>query len=164
MVLFPFGQPEARTHRSRCTDFAIRCGGDLSRIIDAPNDTIEQFGAYLWRIRGLREGAEHALVVVARGKPLALIASDARRQLESWVPALRQAVWMMYLDPEDEPHFLSTAERFGRLSGPLDTAPIWVGPGLTRFIVASPLVTNLHRVADRITEIDRDRRADAWLA
>jgi len=156
MVLFPFGQHAVPMHRSLCVDCVIRCNGDLDRFIDAPNDTMDRFGSHIARISGLREGTEQALVVLTRTNMLAATAIDCRQRLESQVPLLRRALWLIYVDPDQDPFFLSTARTLGELSGPLDTAPVWVGPGMTRFIVMSPLLKNLHRVAERVNEIERD--------
>jgi len=156
LVLFPHGQPESIKHRTLCSEYVLRCGGDLSRVIDAPSDSVERFASYVSRIRGLREGAEAALVVLTRTNPLALTVIDGRKRLEAAVPTLRRALWAIYIDPDEDPFFLSTAERYGTLGGAMDTAPIWVGPGPSRFLVMSSLV----RQGDLITERAQELLAD----
>ncbi len=160
LVLFPHGQPEAPRHRTLCSEFAMRCGGDLARVIDAPSDTVERFAAYVSRIRGLREGAEQALVVMTRTNPLALTVIDGRKRLEAAVPSLRWALWAIYVDLEQDPFFLSTAERYGTLGGALDAAPIWVGPGPARFMVLSSDVGDGELVATRALELAADGPED----
>lgn len=160
LVLFPHGQPDSLHHRSLCSEYVIRCGGDLARVIDAPSDAVDRFAAYVSRIRGLREGAEQALVVMTRTNPLALTIIDGRKRLEAVVPALRRALWVIYVDPEQDPFFLSTAERYGTLGGALDAAPIWVGPGPARFLVLSSQVRDGDLVSARADELAADSPED----
>ncbi len=160
MVLFPHGQPDSLRHRSLCSEYALRCGGDLARVIDAPSDTVDRFAAYVSRIRGLRDGSERALAIMTRTNPLALTVIEARKRLESVVPSLRRALWVIYADPEADPFFLSTVERHGTLGGPLEAAPIWVGPGPMRFLVVSPQVRDAEVVSERVAQIVADSPDD----
>jgi len=160
MVLFPHGQTDSLRHRSLCSEYALRCGGDLARVIDAPSDTVDRFASYVSRIRGLRDGSERALVIMTRTNPLALTVIEARKRLESMVPSLRRALWVIYVDPDVDPFFLSTVERHGTLGGPLEAAPIWVGPGPMRFLVVSPQVRDADVVSERVAQIVADSPDD----
>lgn len=121
---------------------------------------MDRYASYVARIRGLREGSEQALVVLTRTNPLALTIIDGRKRLEAVVPALRRALWAIYVDPEEDPFFLSTAERYGTFGGALDSAPVWVGPGPARFLVLSPLVGGADLVDARVQELVADSPED----
>lgn len=154
LVLFPQGQLVDEEHRDRCVRFALWCGGDVGRVIDSPVSSLEMFTNYLSRIRGLEDGTEPALVVLTRTNPLALTVVDLRRRLESRLPALRTARWMIYLDPDSDPFFGTMALRLGHLTGELSEAPIWIGPQDSPFLVLSSTMRNRDLVCASLDELD----------
>ncbi len=154
LTLFPQGQPSEPDRRDRCAELALWCGGDIGRVIDDPVASLDGFGAYLERIRGLREGTEAALVVLTQTNPLALTVVDLRRRLEGRIPSLRTARWMIFLDPREDPFFATMALRLGHLTADLEEAPIWIGPQDSPFLVLSPNIHNRKLVCASLEELD----------
>jgi hypothetical protein len=139
LVLFPQGPPATAASSDRCLDLVHRAGGDLARIIDAPATSIERFASHVARLGALRE-SHPALVVLTHCNPVALAVLHARRVLTESVPNLANAAWALFVDPEEDPFFVSSAEADGRLDLPLEHAPIWTAATLERFLILSPAV------------------------
>lgn len=154
LVLFPQGQPQSTRHRDRCLERVLWCGGDIDRIIDAPIATLDMFIGFASRIRGLRDGNEQALVVLTKTNPLALAVVSLRRQLESRLPPLRSARWMIYLDTDADPFFGATAVRLGHLTAELSQAPIWMGPEGSPYLVMVATLEDREVVCWSLRELD----------
>lgn len=154
LTLFPQGQPATEESRDRCSRFALWCGGDVGRVIDGPISSLDAFARYLSRIKGLIDGTEPALVVLTQTNPLALTVVDLRRRLESRVPALRTARWMIYVEPESDPFFQTMALRLGHLTGDLSEAPLWIGPQDSPYLVLSPLLRERELLCTALDELD----------
>lgn len=154
LVLYPQGQLADPVHRDKCSELTLWCGGDIGRVIDAPVTSVDAFAAYLSRIRGLQEGTEQVLVVLTRTNPLALTVVDQRRRLENRLPSLRTARWLIYLDPEADPFFVTMALRLGHLTGDLSEAPIWIGPQDSPYLVVPSFLRNRDAVCSALSELD----------
>ncbi len=152
LVLFPQGQPDSQEHRDRCAELVFWCGGDVDRFIDSPTETLDAFASYLGRIKGVP--GDQVLVALTRTSPLALTVVDTRRRLEAWLPILRAARWIVYLDRSFDPFFEATATRYGHLSGSLAEAPVWVGPGDTPFLVLDSDLRDRRAVDESLDELD----------
>lgn len=162
LVLLPYGLPPLEAHRDLCTQFLLRAGGDIDRMIDQPTNDVDRFGRYVARIPVLRTGTnEVPLVLLTRTSPLPLTVFNARRILETHVPSLHGARWMLFVTEEDDPFFEDGARRLGSLSGDLASNPVWSAPqGI--FLVTSPLGSP-DDVAERVAQLDgatgRSRRS-----
>jgi hypothetical protein len=154
LVLFPQGQLAGEEQRSRCDELILWCGGDVGRVIDAPVDTVDAFASFLQRIRGVRDGSEQVMVVLTNTNPLALTVVDLRRRLEARLPSLRTARWMIYVDPESDPFFESSALRLGHLTGPMQEAPLWIGPQDSPYLVLGARVRDRRFVCQALDELD----------
>jgi hypothetical protein len=164
LVLLPYGLPAEEAYRDLCTQFILRAGGDIDRMIDQPVNDIDRFGRYVARIPVLRAGTnEVPLVLLSRTAPLPLTVFNARRTLETHVPSLHGAHWMLFVSDEDDPFFEDGARRLGSLSGDLSSCPVWSVPqGI--FLVTSPRGSP-DDVAERLGQLDaatgRSRKAAA---
>ncbi len=128
LVLYPQGQASRAEHRARCSELVLWCGGDIGRVIDSPSASVNAFASYILRIKGIREGTEQVMVVLTSTNPLALTVVDLRRRLETQIPSLRTARWLIYLDPESDPFFEAC---FGHSIGAFDR-PFGRGPRMAR--------------------------------
>jgi len=154
IVLFPYGQPSGAAHRERCSGLVVACGGDPARMIDAPTTSLERFVSYVEKIRVLRDGAESPLVILTRTNPLALTVLNARRQMERQFPLLASATWAVYVAPDEDPFFSSSAQNMGRLDSDLEFAPIWKTHDRELYLVLSPLIRNRETLQAQIEQID----------
>jgi hypothetical protein len=107
-------------------------------MLDHNPGQLDRFIGQTERIRAVREGADAAMVVLTQTSPLILAVVVTRRRIEAAIPALRGALWVVYVEPASDPFFLEAAHELGILSGPLSTAPIWYGPGAVPFLILSP--------------------------
>jgi hypothetical protein len=154
LVLFPQGQVGGEYQRARCAELVLWCGGDVGRVIDTPVDSLDAFASFLQRIRGVKDGSEQVMVVLTNTNPLALAVVDLRRRLEFRLPALRTARWLIFVDPQTDPFFESSALRLGHLTGPMEEAPIWIGPQDSPYVVLSPRVRERRLVCQALDELD----------
>jgi hypothetical protein len=152
LTLFPHGQVLEPDHRDRCAELALWCGADLERFIDAPVLSADAFARYVGRIAAVRR--TQALVVLTKTNPLALMVVESRRRLERLLPELRMSRWMIYLDRKSDPFFMATATRLGHLTGQIDEAPIWVGPGDAPYLVLDSEMRDREFVRQAIAELD----------
>lgn len=152
LTLFPQGQVLEPEHRDRCAEFALWCGGDLERFIDAPILSVDGFARYVDRIAAIRR--TQALVVLTKTNPLALMIVEPRRRLERLLPELRTARWMIYLDRKSDPFFLAMATRLGHLTSGINEAPIWVGPGDSPYLVLDSEMRDHEVVRQAVSELD----------
>jgi hypothetical protein len=134
MVLFPHGQPEGVEPCTSCAHQVLALGGDVHRMLEGPAGPPERFVEYLKRIRALVEGTEKAIVVLTRTHPLAWMVINTRRKLEQGLPALRGADWVIFVDPEADPFFDTTASTLGRFEQH-DKLTRWIGPGGCSYLV-----------------------------
>jgi hypothetical protein len=94
------------------------------------------------------------MVVLTNTNPLALTVVDLRRRLEARLPSLRTARWMIYVDPESDPFFESSALRLGHLTGPMQEAPLWIGPQDSPYLVLGARVRDRRFVCQALDELD----------
>lgn len=154
LVLFPQGQLAGEDQRARCAELILWCGGDVGRVIDAPVDTVDAFASFLLRIRGVKDGSEQVMVVLTNTNPLALAVVDLRRRLEARLPSLRTARWLIFVDPQTDPFFESSALVLGHLTGPMEESPLWIGPQDSPYLVLSPRVRERRFVCQALDELD----------
>jgi len=152
LVLFPQGQPENAEDRCYCAQFAFWCGGDVSRFIDAPTDSVEKFASHVSRITAIY--GDQTLIVLTRTNPLADIV-NLRSRLEARIPKVRGARWIIYLDTNTDPLFESTAMRLGHLTGKLSDAPVWIGPHDTHYLVVESRTVERSLVHESLLELDQ---------
>jgi hypothetical protein len=136
LVLMPYGPPRSEL-MGPCLDAVRRCGGDLNRIIDAPAKSLASFARYVGRMKAIVVGGPSPLVVLTRTNPLALAVTGARRMLESAVPALEGAAWIVFYDRKDDPFFEAEAEAVGILEPRSDRTLMWTSPYGQPFLIVS---------------------------
>lgn len=130
----------------------LALGGDVQRVIDGPFATIDRFTRYISRITAIAEGAR-PIVVLTRTIPLAMTVLNARRKIESALPAMEEATWAIFVDPAEDPFFEAAARKIGSLSDTFAKAPIWYGPSEENFLILSPQVDDPRLVRDREEEL-----------
>lgn len=135
MVLFPYGQAQDARLRDACTSMFIRLGGDVSRVIDGPFPSIERFCDHVRRLRAVTAGSEPPIVILTRTNPLGLAVLNARRRIESTIPALRVATWVVVVDTREDPFFDDNAHKLGNLEPQPDGGVKWSGPDHAEFTV-----------------------------
>lgn len=154
-VLFPQGQAPDADDREHCTRLVLAAGGDVARFLDSPAESLDRYIHLLSRIHDISSGAVAPIVVLTRTNPLPLAVLHTRRRLERAVPHLRAAHWMIYLRPDHDPFFDSSAS-LGWLVGELNAAPVWVGPNMEKFVVISRRVDDVERLRSRLASLGRD--------
>jgi len=154
VILFPQGQPKASEQQNTCLQFAMWCGGDVQRVIDAPSSSVQVFAKYVSRIASIRDGNDLALVVLTKTSPLALSVVQSRAELQNALPALRGARWLIFHDPSMDPFFEEAASQQGRLSGALKDAPLWIDSESEPYLVVSARVGDRERLDSSLRELD----------
>ena len=141
VVFSPYGPPQHSETAERYSGALLQCGADLQRVFDDPRGSIAAFARHVSGIRALASRELSALVVLTRCVPVLETVVAARRLLETKLPALETAPWVIYCDPLREPSSFTALSRGGALDDDLEHAPIWKGPDGLRYLVLSPLVT-----------------------
>jgi hypothetical protein len=137
IVLAPQGLPTAPEARERCLELLLRCGADLSRVIDDSKKSLGAFADYVASIGGILAQRERVMIVLTRVSPAAgvVVLRDA---LVSRVPVLERAPWILYADPLVEPNCLDGLRALGSLRGAIWDAPVWIDEDGGRYLVLSP--------------------------
>lgn len=151
IVLYPYGSPRSAAEREACAEQVVRCGGDAARVFDEDPGSLNRFIERVRRIPAV-SNAPGAMVVLTLTDPLALAVVATRRRLESAVPSLRAALWVVYVSDDKRQRLLSEMVDYGTLSGPLSGAPVWTSPANEHFLILS---------SDVRGDIDLCRRAAA---
>lgn len=113
MVLFPSGQPATQKNRDHCTAHLIACGADLIRFLDGPWSSLEQFVRYISRLDEIVSGRVPPYVVLTQTNPLKLVVMPVREKLCKDIVNLKLALWIIYVDPEEDPFFFANAAKSG---------------------------------------------------
>jgi len=154
IVLYPYGAPADPEAREQCASQVVRSGGDASRTFD---DAFGSLNRFIERVRRIPAvcNAPGSIVVLTLTDPLALAIVATRRRIEGAVPALKAALWVVYVSDDKRQRLLSEMVDYGMLSGPMSSAPIWTSPEGECFLVLSSEVRE---------ELDLARRAMACAA
>ena len=154
LVLLPYGLPSEDAERERCLALLLALGADIARMIDCFGGDLERFTAHAARLSVLRSpGQTPPIVVLTRTAPLALTVVACRRTLESAVPALALATWVIWQSAEEDPFFEPAARESGVLTGSLDVAPIWASNARSAYLVVSRSVRDLSVLPQRIEQL-----------
>lgn len=120
IVLFPYGQPVDRDKRDACSALVIHSGGDIGRILDGPWDSDPaseaaetNFLRYVSRIQEIVSGSRPPLVVLTRSNPLPLAVLAKRRRVCAAIRNLSRAIWVVFVDPVNDPFFCRNANKLG---------------------------------------------------
>lgn len=133
LVLMPHGPPRPELQAS-CLDAVRRCGGDLHRVIDAPTTSLDAFVRHVGRMKALTTGAA-PLVVLTRTSPIAFALTGTRRTLETCVPVLRSAAWLVFYDRQDDPFFEIEADSIGVLEPRTECSSLWKSPSGELYLI-----------------------------
>ena len=133
LVLCPHGIPPER--RTLCTALLHYCGGDLSRMIDAPAGA-DPFLAHLKRLVSMLEAVRPPIILLTSVTPLRSQVIELCERYEAELPALRQADWLLFVD--DSPvAFVREALQLGRLErGP--SFALLHTPPRHRYLIVTP--------------------------
>jgi hypothetical protein len=137
VVIAPQGMPAESSGRERCSELLLRCGADLSRIIEGPRPTPGQFAEYVAGIRDVRDAMAPALILLTRISPARNLV-EIRDALEARVPSLTNAPWLLFADPLVEPDCIDGLRALGKLEGAIWDAPTWTDEDGGRYLVLSP--------------------------
>ncbi len=154
LVLYPQGAPPDRHLREHCAEVVVRCGGDVQRTIDAPAHSVDAFAKHLARTKAFRR-REVAIVVLTETNPVALKLVQARRTLEQLIEPLREASWLVYFNPLDDPFFMETASMLGDFDDADADVPIWTGPEKRRFLILCPAVDDPAIIERRMQDLEK---------
>lgn len=146
MVLYPYGLPPRAEHAELCSRFIVEAGGDISRVIDGPFPSIERFIALAERLPVLKSETQRAIVVLTRTNPVAITVVAARRRIQASVPALARAVWVLFVDPVEDPFCFDTLRNLGTLDAEEVEVPIWRDPDGHEYVVLSSEFESTTRV------------------
>ena len=133
LVLCPYGI--ASQDRAACAAILVQCGGDLSRLIDAPAGAAA-FLAHIKRLSGMLAAVRPPIVLLTSVTPLLAQVVFLRKHYESELSSLRHADWVLYVDAAARA-FLSEALRLGKLDR-THGSPLWQSPSGGRYLIASP--------------------------
>ncbi|MFZ6015960.1 MAG: hypothetical protein ACOYUZ_06460 [Patescibacteria group bacterium] len=129
IVLFPHG-PVQPAHQDTFMTLLLKCGADIGRLWFLPGNSankseLQRYIEYLKRSRlGFCEDLGNCIVALTKCNPPAMMLASARRQLENEFPALRTAVWAVWIDMQD-PFIFSNLHRLGEIEDEISPAPIW---------------------------------------
>jgi hypothetical protein len=137
VVIAPQGLPADAAQRERCSELLLRCGADLSRVIEAERRSPAQFADFVATVRDIRDGLAPCLVIFTRVKPPSALV-ELRTLIEARVPALASSPWLLYADPLVEPECIDALRSSGRLTGAIWDAPEWTDEDGGRHLVLSP--------------------------
>ncbi len=165
-VVYPQGIPSRPAAAAHCSELVTLCGGDLDRQFERTDGSLAQFGSYLARLPAFQHGHVHALIVLTQTRPVELIGPT--RRLLAKVPALRDAVWVIFWDHMADADFPERLVEFGDLDGPVDDAPLWRPTGSRRPFLTLATLTTLASLRARVGTLsapftDRDSRDRARL-
>ncbi|MBI5535938.1 MAG: hypothetical protein HY898_24675 [Deltaproteobacteria bacterium] len=149
IALFPFGAPSSSASRHLCAAQVERCGGTVLPSFARDPGSLNRFIEQTSRIPAISESAP-SMVVMTEVTPLMFAVVVSRRRIENAISQLKDALWVLFVDSDQESSFLEEAQYTGELSGSLASAPLWIGPGDKPFLVLSA------HVAD---DVDLQRRA-----
>ena len=133
LILCPHGI--APQDRAGCAAILVQCGGDLSRLIDAPAGAAA-FLAHIKRLSSMLSAVRPPIVLLTSVTPLLAQVVLLRKNYESELSSLRRADWLIYVDGNARA-FLSEALRLGKLDRG-HGCPLWRSPSGGRYLVASP--------------------------
>lgn len=151
IVLYPYGAPAGASAREQCASQVVRCGGDAVRTFDDAPGSLNRFIDRVRRIPAVNN-APASIIVLTLTDPLALAVVATRRRIEGAIPALKGALWVVYVSDDKRQRLLSEMVDYGTLSGPLSGAPVWNSPSGESYLILSSEVRD---------EIDLTRRAQA---
>lgn len=140
LVLIPQGLPNHPESRERCLEIILRCGGDLGRLFDGSDRSIERFAQHIAGIADVVNAREVPLVVLTKLEPIETQVLRTRRILEAEIAMLERAPWILYADPFVSEYCFETLQRLGTLDGSALAAPLWTARDHLRYLVVSPLM------------------------
>ncbi len=120
-VLFPQGNLEYAKDKDKAAQMLIFCGADPMRFIDHayPNlDEDEAFEKYIKYICRLdRPTLETAIALLVNTENVAFGILKPRQLLEQRLPALKSALWCVYIDAQRDPLVFHNLASVGKLYG-----------------------------------------------
>ncbi len=139
VILLPQGWPRSR-QQEICREQLHYLGGDLQRVIELGASNEDRFLRHAKRLPVIREAREPALVLLTRTNPVALSIFHLRRVFEEALPALRVALWCVFVDLDADPFFFNSAPLSPAFSDRPEDAPLLRSPEGAHFVVLSAAV------------------------
>lgn len=94
------------------------------------------------------------MIVLTQTNPLALKVLQPRRSLEQVFPKLEEALWLIYLNPVDDPFFVEAAASLGSFDDEHGEAPIWTTRDHGKFLIVTPRTKATPALGERITDLE----------
>lgn len=165
ITLLPFGLPAGPQHKKeRFQELLLFCGADLARIHEPPStnfksawrgyaERIAAFVSYASRLAPIKTCQPNLLVVLTETCPIDKAVLYARQELTAKLPALGQALWVIYTDPDIDPSFGTVARALGAFDPPgceMDKAPYWTEKrSLRTYLVLTPDSSDAAQISQR---------------
>lgn len=141
-TLLPHGPvPSSNESREQCDKLLAYCDADSQRYHDQRFTNLDQFIRYASRFDDLQDRETPALVAFTQTCPLIQTVFNARQRLCEKLPALENALWVIYVDPALDPGFGQTATRLGHFDASLDSAPVFESNDGCNYLVLTPQTT-----------------------
>ncbi|MBI5654629.1 hypothetical protein HZC53_03190 [Candidatus Uhrbacteria bacterium] len=164
MALFPSGQPVTPKNRDLCSALLLHCGADILRFLDGPWSSQEQFIRYIVRFDEIVSGQVPPFVVLTRTNPLGLVVTNVRRRLCQVFVNLKLALWVIYVDPDEDPFFFANAARLGTfdhldgMDSRSEPVRVWSpieqpADGAERYVILTPQTVSDDSLRKRVAEL-----------
>lgn len=120
IVLFPYGSLPGLDRREECLSLIVSAGGDVQRVFDGPwgrepgsEESEQKFLKCVSRLNEVVSGSAPPYLVLTRVYPLPLAVLAKRRRFCGLFPNLKKGLWILYVDPVNEPFFFNDAKTLG---------------------------------------------------
>ena len=153
-ILLPQGVPTVAASWRLLSELLVSCGGDIERVIDEPNDSVDGYLDHLARMPFAKSDRESSLVVFTDVLPLTEVVK-IRSKMASRFPQWKDTLWFLYVEPMIDQEFAIAAKGLGSLTGDLAEAPIWTSSSGERFLVLSAGSKVRAALSGRLDELSR---------
>ncbi|MCC7357164.1 hypothetical protein IT408_01525 [Candidatus Uhrbacteria bacterium] len=133
-------------------------GVDVGRLYEPKSSSDEFFIQTLKRIRGIVQGTEKPFVILTETLPLPSSILAIREQFVRNIPALEQAIWIIWYDASRDVGFRVAAEKVGFFdTSDLDRFPILTTKNNAQYLIATPMSIDRDRAQRQIAVFFRKR-------
>lgn len=141
ITIFPrFPMWNSDVERDQAFKILIPLGMDISRLYEPTGPQDSRFIHNLQRTRCISQGIEKPFVVLTDTFPLPSCILDVRKQFAQDIPALEQALWVIWYDARKDVGFRAAAEKIGSFDRTdLDAFPIWTTKLGAHYLIVTPM-------------------------
>jgi len=158
IVLLPQG-PVQSEDGEIFTSLLFKLGADIDRfwslpMIDPGKVELQKYIKYLQRSR-LEHCSElgRAIVALTITNPPSMTAIPVRKQLEAAFPALRSALWVVWVDMRENPFIFSDLRKLGTIDDEVGPAPIWLEQNKRAYLILVPDCNNFDKLRARANDV-----------